>query len=134
MVRKITIWVALALFLPGCASMTQHAMGGILGSWQGEPVTKVVSVWGQPTQTFAGTETTMYQWTDSARLVPWKVGEDMQRNTEQPGAALIKGSCTRQLIVANSDGTVQSGTYHGDNCCVAAAAGYCKSLKNPERS
>lgn len=132
MARKLLICSILVLFLPGCASMTQHTMGGILGSWQGEPISKVIAQWGQPTQKFAGTDTTMYQWTDSQHegLLTFKT----ERNTETPSTSLIHGSCTRQLIVENASSTVQSGTFHGDNCCVAAAAGYCRSLKNPKRS
>lgn len=130
--KNLVVCIAL-LLLAGCATMTQHAMSGILDSWQGEPVAKVIDTWGQPTQKFAGIDTTMYQWTDSQRAVPWKLTPETQRNTETPGASLVHGSCTRQLIVNNASGTVQSGTFHGDNCCVAAASGYCKSLKNPAK-
>lgn len=130
--RKVASFAAVALFLSGCASMTTHTMNDIIGSWQGEPVSKVVAQWGEPTQKVVGIDITMYQWTDSQHegLISLKT----ERNTDAPPSGLIKGTCTRQLVVENASNTVQRGNFHGDNCCVAAVSGYCKSLKNPRHS
>lgn len=128
--RKVAIYAGLVLSLTGCASMTQHTMGGILESWTGEPVEKVVAQWGAPIKTLTVDDVTMYQWTDAQH--DGLLTMSTERNVEAPsGGIFLKGTCTRQLIV--HAGVVQSGTFHGDNCCVAAVAGYCKSLKNPGR-
>ena len=125
--KKLAMFAAVVLLLPGCATMTNRTMGGIINSWQGQPVANVEASWGQPLKVYHDGSTAVYRWTDSQREVPWKLGVETERNTPTPGASFVRGICTRELTV-NASGLVTSGSFYGDNCCVAAVSGYCKSL------
>lgn len=127
--------VLMALSVSACASMTEQTMNSIIGSWKGESIDTVVAAWGIPDQKFDATETTVYEWTDSASMrLPGisaaaanVIGGAAYAGTTQPQDVDIHGVCVRQLITGK-DGIVIAGGCRGDSCCVAAVSGWCASL------
>lgn len=126
---KLAVLVLMFAALTGCVSTTNRTMGAIVDSWRGAPAAEAIDQLGTPLHQYRSEDGNqrIYEWTTSTRLVPWKLGVDRQQ-ADQPGAALVRGSCTLKLA-ASEAGEVVDGIWQGSDCCAMAVSGYCASLK-----
>jgi hypothetical protein len=134
--KASTMALAIAA-LAGCAT-TGGTMDRIMGSWMGRPADEMVRAWGVPDRGFKTRDGTLYEWTTTqtattrgaATTTGTISGNYIDLRTTYSPPVTLHGVCVRQVTVG-AEGTVIGASWQGNNCCVMAIAGQCRSWLHP---
>ncbi len=130
--------ILLTVIVSGCS--TTSTMNKIMGSWHGEHLDAVIEQWGYPTSqaNIAGRQ--LYYWQKTTNsVIPIYTPQSGSFNVGTTSGTYrgsttsyipVSGTCVRVLEVDDKN-IVKRWQWEGDDCCVMAVSGACKSWLNP---